>query len=65
MHAEETSRITGAYYDRERKYIHPTGFLIRPNNTVEVACYSSGPVGRLVAKDVLGLVKFYKSKKKK
>jgi hypothetical protein len=33
--------------------------------TVEVACYSSGPVGCLVAKDVLGLVKFYKSKKKK
>lgn len=65
MDAEETSRITGAYYDSGRNYIHATGFLVRPDNTVEVACYSSGPIGRFVAKDVLGLVKFYKSKMKK
>jgi peroxiredoxin len=64
MDAEETSRVTGAYYDKDRKYIHATGFLIRPDNTVEVACYSSGPVGRFVARDVLGLVKFYKSRRK-
>ena len=65
MNAEEASRITGAYYDKERKYIHATGFLIRPDNTIEVACSSSGPIGRFVAKDVFGLVKFYKSKAKK
>ena len=65
MNAEATSQITGAYYDGGRNYIHATGFLIRPDNTVEVACYSSGPIGRFVAKDVLGLVKFYKSKMKK
>ena len=64
MNAEEVSRTTGAYYDKERQYIHATGFLIRPDNTVEVACYSSGPVGRFVAQDVLGLVKFYKSRMK-
>lgn len=64
MDAEEVSRVTGAYYDSERKIIHATGFLIRPEGTVEVACYSTGPVGRLVARDVLGLVKFYKSRKK-
>lgn len=64
MDAEEVSRITGSYYDRERKIIHATGFLIRPDGMVEVACYSTGPVGRLVARDVLGLVKFYKSRKK-
>lgn len=64
MNAEETSRITGAYYDNDRKYIHATGFLVRPDNTLEVVCYSSGPIGRFVAQDLLGLVKFYKSKKK-
>jgi len=64
MNAEQVSRTTGAYYDTERQYIHATGFLIRPDNTVEVACYSSGPVGRFVAQDVLGLVKFYKSRMK-
>jgi hypothetical protein len=64
LNPEETSKITGAYFNDERKYIHPTDFLIRPDNTIEVVCYSSGPIGRFVAKDVLGLVKYYKSKKK-
>jgi peroxiredoxin len=60
---EAISEITGAYYEEERQFLQPTCFLIRPDNTVEVACYSSGPIGRFVAKDVLSLVKFYKSKK--
>ncbi len=60
MDAIEISKITGAYYDQDKNYLHPTGFLIRPDNTIDVACYSSGPVGRIVAKNVLGLVKFYK-----
>ena len=63
MNAEEISRITGAFYDKEKGFLHPTDFLIRPDNTIEVACYSSGAIGRFVAKDVLKLVKFYKSKK--
>ena len=64
MDAEAISRITGAYYDIDRKFIHATGFLIRPDNTIEVACYSSGPIGRIVAQDVLRLVRFYKKKNK-
>jgi len=63
MNAEETSRITGAYYDKDRQYIHATGFLIRPDNTIETVCYSSGTIGRFGAQDLLNLVKFYKSKK--
>jgi hypothetical protein len=59
MDAEEVSRITGAYYNEERKFLQPTNFLIRPDNLIEVACYSSGPVGRFVAKDVPRLVGFY------
>ena len=62
--AEGVSRITGAYFDSHRRYVHATGFLIRPDNTIEVACYSSGPIGRFAARDVLGLVKFLKSRKK-
>jgi alkyl hydroperoxide reductase subunit AhpC len=63
LDAEEISNITGAYYEEGRKIIQATGFLIRPDKTVEVACYSSGPIGRFAAGDVLNLVKFYKSKK--
>ena len=65
MDVEEASRLTGAFYEEERKFIHATGFIIRPDNTIEVAAYSTGPIGRFMAKDVLGLVKFYKSKAKK
>ncbi len=64
MVAEEISRITGAYYDTDEKFIHATGFLIRPDKAIEVACYSSGTIGRFVAQDVLKLVKFYKSREK-
>lgn len=63
MDAEEVSRLTGAYYDKDKKFLHATNFLVRPDRTIEVACYSSGPIGRFAAKDVLGLVKFYKSRK--
>jgi ApbE superfamily uncharacterized protein (UPF0280 family) len=64
MNAEEVAGTTGAYYDKDKQYIHATGFLIRPDNTIEAVCYSSGTIGRFVARDVLGLVKFYKSKNK-
>lgn len=63
LDAEQVSRVTGAFYDAEKKFLHATGFLLRPDHTIGVACYSTGPIGRFVAKDVLGLVKFYKSKK--
>jgi peroxiredoxin len=62
LDAEKTSRITAAYYEKENKYLHATGFLLRPEKTIAVACYSTGPIGRFVAKDVLNLVRFYKSR---
>ena len=63
MDAEAVSRLTGAYYEKDKKFLHATGFLVRPDHTVEVVCYSSGPIGRFAARDVLDLVKFYKSRK--
>ena len=64
MDAESVSQMTGAFYEKERKIIQPTGFLLRPDKTIEVAVYSSGPVGRFGAQDVLALVKLYKSRQK-
>ena len=65
MDQQAVCEKTGAYFESERKIIQPACFLIRPDKTIEVATYSSGPVGRFVAQDVLGLVKFYKSQAKK
>ena len=62
MNAEEIAKNTGAFYEEKKKFLHATGFLLRPDKSIAVACYSSGPIGRLVAKDVLNVVKFYKSK---
>ncbi|MBI2881006.1 MAG: hypothetical protein HYY21_05430 [Candidatus Tectomicrobia bacterium] len=55
-----TAEKTGAFYDANQKIIHSTGFVLRPNNTVAVAAYSTGPIGRLMWQDVLALVQFYK-----
>ena len=62
LDAEEISKMTGAYYDPEKNFIHATGFIIGPDNSLVVACYSTGPIGRFTAKDVLNLIKFYKSR---
>jgi alkyl hydroperoxide reductase subunit AhpC len=61
MVAEDVSRMTGAFYDKEKKYLHAADFLLRPEKTIVVASFSTGPIGRFVAKDVLRVVKFYKS----
>jgi peroxiredoxin len=65
MDVETTCVKTGVFYEKDRKFIQPSCFLIRPDKTIEVAAYSSGPIGRFVPQDVLGLVKFYKSRAQK
>ena len=58
------AELTGAFYEEERRIIHPTDILVRPDKRIAVAAYSSGAVGRFVARDVLRLVKIYKSREK-
>jgi peroxiredoxin len=57
---KETAAALGAFYEERRQILHATGFVIKPDKTLAVAQYSSGPIGRLVWQDVLGLVQFYK-----
>jgi peroxiredoxin len=64
LDSEEVSRLTGAYCDVNKKFLRATGFLVRPDLTIEIVCYSSGTIGRFVVKDVLSLVRFYKSRQK-
>jgi peroxiredoxin len=56
---EDTAASLGSFYDPQRRVLHATGFLVKPDQTVAVAQYSSGPIGRLVWQDVVGLVQFY------
>ncbi len=57
---EETAATLGAFYEERRGFFQATGFVVKPDRTIAVAQYSSGPIGRLVWQDVLGLVQFYK-----
>jgi hypothetical protein len=59
---KETAATLGAFYAEQRAILHSTGFLVKPDRTIAVAQYSSGPIGRLVWQDVVGLVQFYKKK---
>jgi len=57
---KDTAAVFGAFYEEKRGVLHATGFVVRPDRTIAVAQYSSGPIGRLVWQDVLGLVQHYK-----
>ena len=57
---KETAATFGAFYEERRGVLQATGFVIKPDQTIAVALYSSGPIGRLVWQDVLALVQFYK-----
>ncbi len=57
---KETAATLGAFYEERRNILQSTGFLVKPDKTIAIAQYSSGPIGRLVWQDVLGLVQFYK-----
>ena len=53
-----TAAKIGAFFDPKRNVIHSTGFVLKPDQTIANAVYSSGAIGRLVWQDVLGLVQF-------
>jgi len=64
MPLKETAAALGAFYEERRSILQSTGFVVRPEKTIAVSQYSSGPIGRLVWQDILGLVQFYKKSAK-
>lgn len=63
QHSEKSeSKITGNHAEVERSFLQPVGFLVRPDRTLEIACYSSGHIGRISAKDVYTMVKYLEEK---
>ena len=59
--AEKIASITGAYTNDFPRYLQTTDFLLAPDGKILNAVYSSGPLGRLVAEDVIGMVTYLKS----
>ena len=60
--ADKVAAITGAYTNDSPRYLQSTGFVLAPDGKILNAVYSSGPLGRLVAEDVIGMVNYIKSK---
>lgn len=49
----------GSWWEERRGIIQPSEFLITAEGKVRSATYSSGPIGRVDAADVVKLVAFY------
>ena len=60
--ADQVAAVTGAYTNEAPHYLQTTGFLLDPDGRILNAVYSSGPIGRLVAEGVIGMVSYLKSK---
>lgn len=58
--AEKVAVATGAYLNDEPRYLQSTGFVLAPDGTVLIAVYSSEAIGRLVADDVIGFIRYVK-----
>jgi peroxiredoxin len=56
--ADKIASATGAYVNDDPHYLQSTGFILAPDGTVCLAVYSSGAIGRLVADDVVGLIRY-------
>ena len=54
----KTAETLGTWYEEKRNIIQPSAFILGPERKLLSVTYSSGPVGRLVAKDARMLVAF-------
>ncbi len=57
--AAAVAAATGAHmHAGEKTYLHATGFLVDPEGTIINAVYSTGPIGRFTASEILRKVRF-------
>ena len=57
------AKKTGGFVDEKKGFFHATNFILR-NGKVKHATYSTGPLGRLRAKNVSMLVGYWQSREK-
>jgi peroxiredoxin len=61
----EIADALGSWWEDRRGIIQPSEFLVSAENKVIVSSYSDGPIGRFDAPDVIKVINFYESMKKK
>lgn len=61
----ETADRLGAWWEERRGIVQPAQFVLGANGKVLTSAYSSGPIGRFEASDVVKLIEFYEKQAKK
>jgi peroxiredoxin len=61
---EQADQI-GAWWEERRGIVQPAEFIVGRDGKVVVSSYSSGPLGRIDAADVIKLINFYEAQAKK
>ena len=57
--ARATADAIGAWWEERRSIVQPSEFVVGADGRVRAATYSSGPIGRIDAGDVIKLINFY------
>jgi len=55
----------GAWWEDRRGIVQPSEFVVGADGKVRSSTYSSGPIGRVEAADVIKLINFYERQAKK
>jgi peroxiredoxin len=63
LEAPKDADKIGAFWEERRKIIHATNFIVDSDKKVVDACYSIGPIGRIIAADALSHIQFFKKRK--
>lgn len=59
--SQQMAESVGAWWEQKRSIVQPAEFVLAEGKVI-AASYSDGPIGRMDAADVLGLIKFRESK---
>ena len=58
------SDALGSWWEDRRSIMQPSEFIIAASGKVVTSSYSSGPIGRIEAADVIKMINFLESQKK-
>jgi peroxiredoxin len=61
----ETADKLGAWWEERRGIVQPAELIVGRDGKVIASSYSSGPLGRIDAADVVKLINFYESQARK
>ena len=59
----EIADSLGSWWEERRGIIQPSEFIVGEDGKIVTSSYSSGPIGRFDATDVVKLITFYESRK--